>query len=303
MTTQEIKQLQDQLVRQGYMTQAEVNTGYGILGPKTTAALNAAERGDSPKYSTGGGTNTKTKEQLDAEYSAALSSDPRTQKYINAGNTADMIKYAMETGDISSLVNEYGQPFSSKDQQEALKKAEKDVQAFYAAQKEKETADAQASLAQKQADYQNYLLTSSQNFQDNKTTLDQNAANQGVLFSGGRVQKEQQLQNKYEQDQAYKLGNYTRDIRSLASDYQYKYGNDAANKLSKYYKLGGNTYNANVATGGVGSSSISSVYRPNKFNYTGTREAEKGVDINQRATRYLTNRANKLMSSGYSNSL
>jgi len=34
-----VKQLQDYLVSQGYMTQAQVNTGYGIYGPRTKAAV------------------------------------------------------------------------------------------------------------------------------------------------------------------------------------------------------------------------------------------------------------------------
>jgi hypothetical protein len=34
-----VKQLQDYLVSQGYMTQAQVNTGYGTYGPQTTAAV------------------------------------------------------------------------------------------------------------------------------------------------------------------------------------------------------------------------------------------------------------------------
>lgn len=34
-----VKQLQDELVRRGYMTQAQVSTGPGVFGPKTEAAL------------------------------------------------------------------------------------------------------------------------------------------------------------------------------------------------------------------------------------------------------------------------
>ncbi len=38
-----VKQLQDYLVSKGYMTQAQVNTGYGIYGPQTTAAVKALQ--------------------------------------------------------------------------------------------------------------------------------------------------------------------------------------------------------------------------------------------------------------------
>ncbi len=39
MTGDGVKQLQDYLVASGYMTQDQVNTGYGIYGPQTTAAV------------------------------------------------------------------------------------------------------------------------------------------------------------------------------------------------------------------------------------------------------------------------
>jgi len=39
----EVEQLQDYLVSQGFMTQAQVNTGYGIYGPRTKAAVKALQ--------------------------------------------------------------------------------------------------------------------------------------------------------------------------------------------------------------------------------------------------------------------
>lgn len=39
-----VKQLQDYLVNQGLMTQAQVNTGYGTYGPQTTAAVKALQQ-------------------------------------------------------------------------------------------------------------------------------------------------------------------------------------------------------------------------------------------------------------------
>src|SRR4030042_5274697 len=44
MTGTEVKQLQDYLVSTGYMTQTQVNTGYGIYGPQTTAAVSALQQ-------------------------------------------------------------------------------------------------------------------------------------------------------------------------------------------------------------------------------------------------------------------
>ena len=47
-TVNNIKQIQDALVKAGYMSQADVNTGYGVYGPKTKAAILAAQSGAAP---------------------------------------------------------------------------------------------------------------------------------------------------------------------------------------------------------------------------------------------------------------
>ena len=109
------------------------------------------------------------------------------------------------------------------------------------------------------------------------------------------MQKEQALQNKYDQDQSYKLASFGRDITGLASDYQSKYGRDAANDLSKYYKLDSNIYNTKVATGGVTSGGLSSIYKPGSYNFgSGSRIKEQQIDINTRAAKKLANQGNQL---------
>lgn len=50
-----VKQLQDYLVSQGYMTQAQVNTGYGTYGPQTTAAVKALQQSLGVDNSSGPG--------------------------------------------------------------------------------------------------------------------------------------------------------------------------------------------------------------------------------------------------------
>lgn len=53
--TTAVKQLQDWLVSQGYMTQAQVNTGYGAYGPQTTAAVQKYQQDHGVDNSTGPG--------------------------------------------------------------------------------------------------------------------------------------------------------------------------------------------------------------------------------------------------------
>lgn len=206
---------------------------------------------------------------------------PETQKYVDQ-------KY----------VDWQGQPFSVDDQQSALKKANEDNRLYYEALQTKETADAESKMAQDKADYQDFLISSGQNFEANKAKSDQSAANRGVLFSGSRVQKEKNLARGYEQEQNYQKNKIGSSIASEAGDFQYKYGNEAAKGLNKYYNLGGNTFNPNVARGGVGSSGLSNVYKTGDYNFQGTRNTERSATADTRAASYLWNKGNKLLSSG-----
>lgn len=53
--TAAVKQLQDYLVSKGFMTQPQVNTGYGTYGPQTTAAVLAFQKAEGIDYSSGPG--------------------------------------------------------------------------------------------------------------------------------------------------------------------------------------------------------------------------------------------------------
>jgi hypothetical protein len=204
-------------------------------------------------------------------------------------------------GDVTKMTDMYGTPFSQTDQTQAMSDASAALDPYYQAETQKDTQDAEASMAKSQADYQNYLQTSGQNFQADKTKQDQNAADQGVLFSGGRIQKQQNLQNAYSTDNASKLADLTASVGNAARDYQYKYGNNNANNLSKYYSAGKNTYNAGVATGGVGNSGMSSIYNTGSSNFQGTNINAAKAAKEQRAAGLLWNKGNKLVSSGLNN--
>jgi len=55
MNSPAVKQLQDWLVSQGFMTEAQVNTGYGTYGPQTTAAVKAWQTKNGVDNSSGPG--------------------------------------------------------------------------------------------------------------------------------------------------------------------------------------------------------------------------------------------------------
>ncbi len=237
----------------------------------------------------------KTQAEVDAEYAQAAASHPAL-----ASNTPDMINYAVSSGDLSGLVDAQGKPFSNADQSAAVAESEKAISPFYTAQETKDTQDTASSLDQKQRDYQSFLKTQGENFQADKSTLDQSAADKGVLFSGARAQKERQLQDSYIRAGQEKKASVGASIGDTARDFGYKYGDQAAQGLNSFYNLGGNTYNANKATGGVGSSALSGVYNTNN-GFQGTMKNTQKAEVQKRAAGLLYNKGNKLTASGYNN--
>lgn len=237
----------------------------------------------------------KTQAQVDAEYAAAAASHP-----VLASNTPEMLNYAMSTGDFSSLVDTTGKPFSVADQRSAVSEAEKAINPYYTALETKDTQDTESALAAKQREYQSFLSTQGENFQADKTALDQDAANKGVLFSGARVQKERQLQDSYNRANTEKRASVGASIGDTARDFGYKYGDQAAQGLGSFFNLGANTYNANKATGGVGTSGLSSIYNANQ-GFQGTTRNTQKADVQKRAAGLLYNKGNKLLASGYTN--
>lgn len=278
MTPAQIKALQDSLVKQGYMTQAQLTGGYGTYGPKTTAAYQ--------KYL--------------ADVNTAAAAHPVTAPAVQKYGSLDAA-FAASGGNISNLQDAYGTPFSGADQAAALNQATQAGQPYFEAQKQKAMEDAAASLANQQAQYGNYQQTQKAQFEADKAAADQAAADQGVLFSGGRVQKLQNLGSAYATDQASKLATLGYNVGNTARDFQYKYGGDAANSLSKYYSAGGNVYNPNVATGGVTNQGLSSIYNPNAYNFQGTEVNAAKAAAQQRAAGLLWNKGNKIVPLGYKN--
>ncbi len=292
LTTKQISELDAAALKPNKSATDIANLDYAT---KTFGYQSPTEEGLTPEEA--------EEKQIKETYDAAIPSSPAIQDLLNGGSSLEDITYALETGNWSGIKDWDGKPFSSDQQQEALSKANEDNRLYYEALQQKETADAESKMAQDQADYQNYLVNAGQSFESDKIKSDQQAANKGVLFSGARVQKEKNLAKAYSQDEAYNKSKYAGSIGKTASDFQYDYGNKAAEGLNKYYNLGGNTYNPKVARGGVNSTNLSSIYSPSKYNFQGARNTERSSESNVRAARYLTNKGNKLIQTGYENKL
>lgn len=266
----------------------------GFFGPQSLGK--AKNLGMSSTQAGQVGSKPINQEALDKMYADAVVAHPTF-----AGNSPEALNNALLTGDFSGILNPEGKPFSQADQDSALADARSALQPGFDIMKKKDTADVESTLEGQLADYNNFLETEGANFEKDKGNLDQTAANNGVLFSGGRIQKEKMLGDAYNRNQEYALGKYGRNIGDIARDYQYKYGDEPASNLSKYYSLGGNTYNPNVARGGVGAKSLSSVYNPSGGGYQGTANVQNTTDALKRSAGLLWNKGNKLLSTGYAN--
>jgi hypothetical protein len=285
MTKEQIKAEQLRL-NQTYGFNLKVD---GIMGPLTQNAMDKADIMDQQQY-------------LNENYGAGLKVDgilgPLTQAAMDKPIAANETQNKSDRQEA-----ETGQGYSQKQWDAAFNEGMSVLNPSYQEEQQYERAGLESDLAQKQADYNQYQTSQADKFEADKSTLDQNAANNGVLFSGGRAQKQQKLGSSYANADQYKRDSYGRDIGNLARNFQYKYGNDAMGGLSSAYNLGGNTYNPNVARGGVGSQNLSSVYNPSSYNFYGTNNSKQKSEAAQRAYGQLGNVSNKNNPYGYLNKL
>lgn len=293
MTKQQIMDLQTQLNQQ-FGANLKVD---GIWGPKTEAAYQNS-LGINKSASGGNNAVLDLQKKLNAQ-GAGLKEDgiwgPKTQSAYESF-------IANESANIKATENaNKGMPFSEADRQAAFDESMVALNPYYQAQAVKDTADTESTLGSELRNYEDFLRTSGQDFQKDKTNLDQNAADQGVLFSGSRVQKERNLAKDYEAKQAKEFADTAANIGNTARDYQYNYGNKAAGGLAGYFNLGKNTYNPKVSTGGVNMANLSSVYDTQKYNFQGVKKNEQKAEAEKRAAGLLWNKANKIVPYGYQN--
>lgn len=234
----------------------------------------------------------------------ALSKNEDVMK-MAGNNTADAILSAYTTGDWSGVVDLTGKPFTKAQQKGAVTDAEKALAPGFDAQTTYERDQAEQSLGSEQQGYGQFLKDEEKQFGKDKNTLDDNAVNEGVLFAGSRFQKLNDLRNTYDDRAAIERTNTGNRMETTARNYHYTYGDENTKKLSDMFKLPtGQSYNTSVAGGKVSpQGGLSSMYNMGDFKYQGTTPVSQKAAVQTRAAGLLTNRANKLTSTGYKNSL
>lgn len=233
--------------------------------------------------------------------SSAVAANPEIAKYVSSSDPS-AIANAYLTGDWSSVTDLSGKPFTDEQQKAAVAKAEEVLAPAYKATEAYDKAGVVDTLKTAQNGFGDFQDAERKNFISDKASLDQSAADNGVLFSGARTQKLNDLRTTYADRERIQRENVASGLRSNARAYQYNYGDEAAKGLSDMYRLpGSTTFNTGVPGGGVTSNpgSISSVYSPSEFNFQGVKPVAQKAAVQTRAAGQLANRANKLTLSGY----
>lgn len=266
------------------MTQAQIQQLQTSLGLPATGIFDAA-----------------TSAAYNSAVSKSLAAHP-VASALTGGNTTDAILNAYMTGDWSGVTTLTGKPFTDEQQQAAVSQANQALAPAYQAQVEKDTADTAATLSSNQADLANYERDQATKFGQDKNTLDKNAADSGILFSGARVQKQNDLRTTYANADADARAKAAANAAGTTRGFQYQYGNDAAAAApiaSLYQAPGAPTYNPGVAGGKVTTSPrMASLYDPSKHSFQGTAPAAQSANVQTRAAQLLANKANKLSLSG-----
>lgn len=241
-------------------------------------------------------------EAYKAAISKALASNPEVVKYAG-GNSADSILNAYTSGDWSSITSLSGQPFTKKQQQAAVTDAERALAPAYRAQEAVDRDEVVQALEGDQQAFGSFQESEAKDFGATKDEQDLEAANQGVLFSGSRVQKLKDLRQTYADRERASRELVGDRMRTTARNYQYTYGDDAARSIKDLYNVPGQSnFNANVAGGKVTpNKGLSSLYNTKDFNFQGTAPVAQKAAVQTRAAGLLANRANKLTSTGYKN--
>lgn len=247
--------------------------------------------------------DTATSTAYSNSVAKAIAADPNYTTYGSGQDPASILN-AYQTGNWSGVTSLTGKPFTDDQQQAAVAQAQAALQPGFQAQQDKDTADVSDTLKKTQEGFSDTEAAAAKNFSADKVSADQNAADNGVLFSGSRIQKQNDLRNSYQAADATNRRNAAESLASTTRGYQYAYGGDATKNLSSLYSLpGGNTYNASAAGGPVTrSSGLASAYDPSQYNFQGTQKVANTTNVQTRAATLLANKANKLSLSGIGNS-
>lgn len=253
MTGNAVKQLQDFLVNQGVMTQAQVNTGYGTYGPQTKAAVtkwqqqnnvqagsnfgywgplsiaaaskpaNKADAG-TPKSSPSSSQSTQPAQGV--PYDPNLNKLNITQDTWNKGNATQQAVWST-LGNVVASANQT--PISSITMQEALTAAQNDpnITKQFADTFKLDTNAFNQTLGQLQTAMTNDSQKNQMQFEADRKQLAEQSAAAGQAYSGFRGKAQENLAANEAGIVTSSRSQYQKNLNGLTSSFESRYGTKA----------------------------------------------------------------------------
>lgn len=270
-----VKKLQDYLVSLGLMTQAEVDTGYGIYGPKTTRAVAALQRLKGVDTSAGGAGNFGPK-----TIQAVTIPSPATNPAIETKPTTPPSGQA-PAGDGSYNFGN-GERLTQEVMDKLVQQNYDEQSPFYQAQQNYELGGFQNTEDSLLNSYDLTARDYAARAQEDYDALNDNEGKSGTWASSERAKRRSSLENKYNRSYESLYNTNVDNLYKNRLDRAYQYGdaNVGSNRaLNRYGTSFGDTNTNQTTLGGGGT------YNP--FGFQGRRNVERKQNAKLGATNYL----------------
>ncbi len=264
--TAAVKQLQDWLVANGYMTQAEVNTGYGTYGPRTTQAVLSVQQKLGVDNSTGPGYwGPRT---LAAVTNAGTSVKQPTTETAPSVSPQKALLGAI--ADVAQSASTTGQPPVSFADALALAAKDPNIISKYADMAKLDKQSFMQQIQQAQSLYGTKAEQLKTQFENDREALAENMAAAGTAYSGFRGKASKDLAQAESGIVTSTRSQLQNNLNNLTSSFEGKYGTGATPTASvttvNPLGAGSDTVTGEIA-GGIG----------------GTVNPSKTADINSTA--------------------
>lgn len=292
--TAAVKQLQDWLVANGYMTQAQVNTGYGTYGPQTTQAVLQVQQKLGVDNSTGpgywgprtlaavstAGTAVKSPTANPTPAPTAPAVQPAAEAVPTPSPQKALLTAISEVAQTAAITGK--PPLSFAD---ALDLAAKDpnIVAKYADMAKMDTQSFTQQLEQAKSTYSTEAGLRKTQFENERKALAEHQAAAGTAYSGFRGKAQNDLAQTESGIVSSSNSQLKNNINNLTSAFEAKYGTGAtpSASITVANPLEGNVSLSGLQTpGGNGTTTLTGNLAG---GITGTVAPAKAADINASA--------------------
>ncbi len=297
--TAAVKQLQDWLVSMGVMSQADVNTGYGTYGPKTTAAVLNLQQGLGVNNASGPGywgpltmqaVQTKVYGQPAATTPAAgaapkTGAAPAAPTPAPQPTTASSLQRATlsAVADVAASAAATGKPPVSFSEALTLASKDPNIVAKYSDMSRLDTNAFQQSLDQLRTSVSTTGQNQQTQFENERKQLAEANAAAGTAYSGFRGKAQKQLAQQEQGIVTSSRSQLQKNLSDLTSSFESKYGSAATNPATASFIdpfASSNVSLSGQKTTGAGPTSLTG---STVGGITGTVAPAKAGDINASA--------------------